>query len=144
MIWPGCVCGCPPPHRHPLRRGAWSWTGRSERVQRGVLPLLRGRLAAGCLAAPACCGWPWQRRSGPRTWRPCSGGLCLSPPGPFNGSHKGLSTHSDGGREGGMVVCVWGGFGGGVKQKQPESKQNTESTTDLSHNSKRVKKKTDL
>lgn len=49
----------------------------------------------------------------------------------------------EGGSEGRMVVCG-GGVGGGVKQKQPESKQNTESTTDLSHNSKRVKKKTDL
>lgn len=40
-------------------------------------------------------------------------------------------------------VCVcWEGRGG-VKQKQAESKQNSESTADLSHNSKRVKKETD-
>lgn len=46
------------------------------------LPLVWGRPGAGCLAGPACCGWPWQRRSEPRTWRPCSAGLCPSLPGP--------------------------------------------------------------
>ncbi len=52
--------------------------------QRAVLPLLlRGRQDAGCPEDPACCGWRWQRRSGPRTWRPYSEELCPSRSDPW-------------------------------------------------------------
>lgn len=48
-------------------------------VMEGILPLLLpGRLGGGYPADPTCCGWLWQRRSGPRTWRPCSEELCPS------------------------------------------------------------------
>lgn len=61
-----------------------------------ALPPVWGRLGAGCLAGPACCGWPWQRRSEPRTWRPCSAGLCPSLPGPLTAVTKGLVlTHKE-------------------------------------------------
>ena len=47
---------------------------------RGVLLLSpQGRWVLG---APACCGWQWQRRSEPRTWRPYSAVPCLSHSGP--------------------------------------------------------------
>lgn len=65
-----------------------------------VLPLLWGTQDAGCQAGRACCGLLWQRQSEQKTWRPCSGGLCLSLLGPLTAVTKSLALTRGGGSVG--------------------------------------------